>query len=221
MFVITAPFRSGLLRLAHPFVAATVIGPSQLVVKFKMRSARRIFGRLRGACAQCNARGQGGCPSTRLAKKESLMSVSSVSEEEVVHVVVGGQGLCAHGARLDALDDLLAGEVEDRLEDLRVLLAVCLPRDEEHAGAVLDVAGAEELPLEELHDDGRLGAVKAARVAAAVQLGEERVRPLVVGVPQLLEQLFREAGTRLDLEGVLGRDESVPGEGRAVWVAGL
>src|SRR3972149_12030428 len=72
MFVITAPFRSGLLRLAHPFVAATVIGPSQLVVKFKMRSARRIFGRLRGACAQCNARGQGGCPSTRLGKKESL-----------------------------------------------------------------------------------------------------------------------------------------------------
>ncbi len=108
-------------------------------------------------------------------------------------------------AFMNALDDLLAGESEDRLEKLLALLLVRLRHDEEHAGAVLDVTGRKQLALQDLHNDRRLGAVKEAWIAEAVQLGEELRRPFVVVVPQPQEQLLGEAGPGLDLEGVLSR----------------
>ena len=122
---------------------------------------------------------------------------------------------------MNALDDFLAGEVEDRLQNLRALLLVRLPHDEEHARAVLDVAGRKQLPLQDLHDDGGFGAVKAAWIAAAVQLGEELRCPFVVVVPQFLEQLPGEAGPGLDLEGVHSRYDPILRERRPLEVAVL
>src|SRR5713226_7317987 len=139
--------------------------------------------------------------------------------KDVIDIVVGGQGDLVQGACLNALDDFLAGEVEDRLQNLRALLLVRLPHDEEHARAVLDVAGRKQLLLQDLHDDGRFGAVKAAWIAAAVQLGEELRCPFVVVVPQLFEQLRGEAGPGLDLGGVYSRYDPILGERRSLEVA--
>ena len=94
-------------------------------------------------------------------------ALRSSSLEHVQDVVVRGERAPAHRARLDALHDLLAREIEDRVQDLRALRRARLPHDEQHAGAVLDVAGREELALQELHDDARLGAIEAGRIAAA------------------------------------------------------
>jgi len=115
---------------------------------------------------------------------------------------------------LNARDDFLAGEVEDRLQNLPALLRVRLPHDEKHAGAVLDVAGRKQLPLQDLHDGGRFGAVKTAWIAAAVQLGEELRCPFVVVVPHLLEQLPGKTGPGLDLGGVHSRYDPILGERR-------
>ncbi len=79
---------------------------------------------------------------------------------------MGGQGDLVQGTGLNALDDCLAREVEDRLQNLRALLRVRLPYNKEEAGAVLDVAGRKQLPLQDFHDDGRFAAVKADWIAA-------------------------------------------------------
>src|SRR6266852_3891509 len=141
--------------------------------------------------------------------------------KDVIDIVVSGQSDLVQGTCLNALDDFLTGEVENRLQNLRVLLLIPLPRDEEHAGAVLDVPGRKQLPLQNLHDDGSFAAVEAARVAVAVLLGEELRCPFVVAVPQLLEQLPSEAGTGLDLEGIHGRYDSILGERRSLEVTVL
>ena len=109
---------------------------------------------------------------------------------------MGIQRGLVQGAFMNALDDFLAGEGEDCLEKLRALLLVCRCQDEEHPGTVLDIIWRQQLTLENLHNDRRLGLVKTARIAEAVQLGEERRCPFVVVVPQLLEKLLGEAGHR-------------------------
>src|SRR5712692_5729831 len=169
------------------------------------------------ACAFCQAekfphRGRwgwqerGSRPKLRQTIYLSAMSrralLSFDAGKDVIDIVVGSQGDLVQRACLNALDDFVAGEVEDRLQNLRALLLVRLPHDEEHAGAVLDVAGRKQLPLQDLHDDGSFGAVKAAWIAGAVQLGEELRCPFVVVLPQLIEQLPGEACSGLDLEGV-------------------
>src|ERR1041385_3881433 len=99
--------------------------------------------------------------------------------------------------------------IEDGIEDLRALPLPRLGDEKQHARAVLDVARRQQLAPQQLHDQRRLGAVEAPRIAAAVLLGEERGRPLVVHVPQLLEQLRREARAGLHLERVLRRLDAV------------
>ncbi len=56
-------------------------------------------------------------------------------------MIVGIQRGLVKRAFMNALDDFLAGEGEDRLEKLHALLLVRWCQDEEHAGAVLDVTG--------------------------------------------------------------------------------
>src|SRR5512146_1503188 len=114
-------------------------------------------------------------------------AAGSDSRKNIVDIIVRGQRGAARGACGHSLDDLLAGQVENRLQNLRALPLAGLSHDEKNTGAVLDVMGRQELPLQQLHDHGSFGAVETARVAAAIQLGEERVRPLVVVVPELLE----------------------------------
>src|SRR3989442_12702536 len=46
------------------------------------------------------------------------------ARKDVIDIVVGDQGDLVQGACLNALDDFLAGEVENRLQNLRALLLV-------------------------------------------------------------------------------------------------
>ena len=55
-------------------------------------------------------------------------------------IIVGIQGGLVQRGCLGALDDFLAGEGENRLEELLALLFVRRRQNEEHPGAVLDVA---------------------------------------------------------------------------------
>ena len=73
-----------------------------------------------------------------LRDRPALLSFHS--RKDVIDVVVGVQRDLAQGAGLNALDDFLKGEIEDRLQNLRALLLVGLRHHEEHAGTVLDVA---------------------------------------------------------------------------------
>ena len=65
------------------------------------------------------------------------------------------------------------------------------------------------MALQDIHDDGGLGAVETARIAAPVQFGEEFGRPFVVVIPQLFEQLHSKTGPRFDLESVRRRHDSI------------
>src|SRR2546422_5780027 len=67
------------------------------------------------------------------------------ARKDVIDIVVGDQGDLVQGACLNALDDFLAGEVENRLQNLRALLLVRLPHDEEHARAVRSEEHTSEL----------------------------------------------------------------------------
>ena len=77
---------------------------------------------------------------------------------------------CLHATRL-TISSRERSKIASRI-CARSCLFACAD-DEEHAGAVLDVAGRKQLPLQQLHDDGRFAAVKAAGIAAAIQFGEE------------------------------------------------
>src|SRR5713226_541710 len=52
--------------------------------------------------------------------------------KDVINIVVGRQSYIFQRARLNAFDDLLTGEVEDRLQNLRALLLICLSHRKEH-----------------------------------------------------------------------------------------
>ena len=139
---------------------------------------------------------------------------SSDSRKNIINIIVGIQRGLVQGAFMNALDDFLAREGEDCLKKLNAFLLVRRRQDKKHAGAVLDVTGRQQLALQDLHNDGRLGLVKTARIAEAVQFGEERRRPFVVVVPQPLEKRLGKAGPGLDLEGILRRRKSIFGERR-------
>src|SRR5262245_44196293 len=102
---------------------------------------------------------------------------------------MGAERNVAHDACFHMPDDFLAGQVEDRIENLSAFPRAGLPDDEEYASAVLDVAGRKQLASQDLHDDRRLRAIEAPGISTSVQFGEERSRPLVVAVPQLFEQV--------------------------------
>ena len=65
----------------------------------------------------------------------------SACRKNVINIVVGMKNGFAHTSGLDPLDDFLAGEIEDRIENLSGLLFVCFRQDEEDSSAVLNVAG--------------------------------------------------------------------------------
>ncbi len=103
------------------------------------------------------------------------------------------QSRLVHGAGFHALNDFLAGKIEQRIEYLCALLLVRLRNPEEHPCTVLNVAGRLQLPLQHIHDHRRFAAYKATRIATAIQFGEERQRPFVMELPDFVEQLRREA----------------------------
>ncbi len=79
----------------------------------------------RGPRRSC--RGRRACRSRRSGSSARRSVVSFDARKDVIDVVVGTQGDLVQGACVNALDDFLAREVEDRLEDLRALLPVRLP----------------------------------------------------------------------------------------------
>src|SRR5208283_1398737 len=112
--------------------------------------------------------------------------------KNVIDIIVRGERNLVQSARRNALDDFIAGEIEDRLQNLLPLLQVRLSHQKQHASAVLDIARRQQLPFQQLHNDRRLGSVESAGIATAIQLGEKRVCPLIVVVPQFLEQVRAE-----------------------------
>src|SRR6266568_1183317 len=78
-------------------------------------------------------------PGAKTGSVRALLSLAG--RKDVVDIFVGGQSDLVQGACLNALDDFLMGEVENRVQNLRALLLVRLAHGEEHAGAVLNVAG--------------------------------------------------------------------------------
>ena len=63
-------------------------------------------------------------------------------------------------ACLNALDDFHAGQVEDRRQNLRALLIVRLPHDEQDSGAMLDVSGRKQLPVSQKLANSAVAAVQ-------------------------------------------------------------
>lgn len=74
-----------------------------------------------------------------LASSEKLGPITLL-RENIKHIIMRRKRGLAERTCLDALDRFLAGEVEDRLQQLRAFLLAGLSHHEEHAGAVLDPA---------------------------------------------------------------------------------
>ena len=74
-------------------------------------------------------------------RREMSMLVMSATSQTCHGDLDALVGTAATDIAVHVLDDFFAGEIEDRLENLRTLLRIRLPDDEKHACAVLDVAG--------------------------------------------------------------------------------
>src|SRR5262249_33164419 len=88
-------------------------------------------------------------------------------------------------------------EIEYGFQQLCLLLFAGLPHYKEHARAVLDVTWRRQLLLQQIHDKPGFLAVKAARIATPVLLGEKCLCPFAMVVPKLVKQITGEMSSCL------------------------